>query len=181
MKYDCTAQKLKYESHSTLFNDEQRNLFQTTIRDFEQNQLNIGPANTVSPIFFIEAPGGTGKTFVLNTIAEYLRAKVKVVLANASSGIAAVLLAGGRTAHARFKIPLKVLPDTNCAVTAHSDAGKTIIASYMIIWDESPMISKTVMASVDRLLQNLMSNTNCVGGKVMVFSGEFRQCLPIIF
>ena len=51
----------------------------------------------------------------------------------------------------------------------------------MIIWDESPMISKTAMASVDRLLQNLMSNTKCFGGKVMVFSGDFRQCLPIIF
>ena len=50
----------------------------------------------------------------------------------------------------------------------------------MIIWDESPMISNTVMASVDRLLQNLMSNNNCFGGKVMVFPGDFRQCLPII-
>ena len=73
------------------------------------------------------------------------------------------------------------MPGTDFAVTARSDAGKTIITSDMIIWDESPMISKTVMASVDHLLQNLMSNTNCVGGKVMVFSGEFRQCPPIIF
>ena len=133
--------------------------------------MNIGPANTVSPIFFIYAPGGTGIFFVLNTIAAYLRAKGKVVLVNESSGIAAVLLAGGRNAHARFNIPLKTLPDTDCAVTARSDAGNTIIASDMIIWDESPMISKTVMASVDRLLQNLMSNTKCFGGKVMVFSG----------
>ena len=88
----------------------------------------------------------------MNTIAAYLRAKGKVVLANASSGITAVLITGGRTAHARFNVPLKILPDTDCAVTAHSDSGKTIIASDMILWDEIPMISKTVMASIERLL-----------------------------
>ena len=116
----------------------------------------------------------------MNTIAAYLHAKGKLVLANASSGIAAVILAGGRTAHARFNVPLKILPDTDCAAIARSDAGKTIIASDMILWDEIPMISKTVMASVDRLLQNLMSNTTFFCGKVMVFSGDFCQCLPII-
>ena len=132
-------------------------------------------------LFFIDAPGGTGKTFVLHTIAAYLHAKGKVVLANASSGTVAVLFTGGRTSHARFNICLKHFPDTDCAVTARSDSGKAIIASDMIIWDEGPMISKTFMASVDRLLQNLMSNTKCFGVKVMVFSGDFRQCLPIIF
>ena len=66
LQYDCTAQKLQHETHTALFNDEQQNIFQTIIRDFEQYQLNIGPANTVSPIFFIDAPGGTGKTFVLD-------------------------------------------------------------------------------------------------------------------
>ena len=74
LQYDCTAQLLQYETHSKLFNDEQRNLFQTIIRYFEQYQLNIGPANTVSPISFIDAPGGTGK-FFFNTISAYLRAK----------------------------------------------------------------------------------------------------------
>ena len=141
--------------------------------------MNIGPSNTVSPIFFIDAPGGTGKTFVLNTIAAYLRSKVKVVLANASNGNADILLARGCTAHARFNIPLKNILDTYCEVTARLDAGKTIISSDMIIWDESSMISKTVMASVYRLLQNLISNTNFLGIKVMDFPGDFCQCLPI--
>ena len=29
LQYDCTAQQLQYETHSALFNDEQRNVFQT--------------------------------------------------------------------------------------------------------------------------------------------------------
>jgi ATP-dependent DNA helicase PIF1 len=132
-------------------------------------------------LFFIDAPGGTGKTFVLNTLASYFRSKGKVALSNASSGIAAVLLQGGRTAHSRFGIPLKVLPTTECSITARSTAGKVIIAADLIIWDESPMISKTIMASVDRLLQHLMGRRDApFGGKFVVFSGDFRQCLPIV-
>ena len=132
LQYDCTAQQLQYETHSELFNDEQKNVFQTIIRDFERYQLNIGPAKTISPIFFIDAPGGYWKTFVLNTIAAYLRAKRKLVLANSSCGIAAFLLAGGRTAHVRFKIPLKFLSDTDCAVTASLGCRKD---NYCIRYD----------------------------------------------
>ena len=44
----------------------------------------------------------------MNTIAAYLRAKGKVVISNAYSGITDVLLTVGRTDHAKFKIPLKI-------------------------------------------------------------------------
>ena len=63
LQYDCTSQQLQYETHSALFNDAQRNLFQTIIRSFEQYQLNIGPANTVSPIFLLTLQGVPGKSF----------------------------------------------------------------------------------------------------------------------
>ena len=36
------------------------------------------------------------------------------------------------------------------------------------------------MGSVDRLLQHLMDNHKPFGGKIIIFSGDFRQCLPII-
>ena len=51
----------------------------------------------------------------------------------------------------------------------------------MIIWYESPMISKTFIASVDSLLQNLMSNNKCFGGKDMVFSGDFFNAFLLLF
>ncbi len=59
-------------------------------------------------IFFLDAPGGTGKTFVLNLILAKVRLQRKVALAVASSGIAATLLQGGRTAHSAFKLPLNL-------------------------------------------------------------------------
>ncbi|XP_026398121.1 uncharacterized protein LOC113293891 [Papaver somniferum] len=46
-------------------------------------------------LFFVYGSGGTGKTYLWNTIITGLRAKSKVVLAFASSGIASLLLPGG--------------------------------------------------------------------------------------
>ncbi|GJZ04023.1 replication protein A 70 kDa DNA-binding subunit C-like protein [Tanacetum coccineum] len=54
-----------------------------------------------------QPPGGTWKSFLYNTIIARLRIERKIVLAVASSGIAALLLPGGRTAHRRFIIPLE--------------------------------------------------------------------------
>jgi hypothetical protein len=182
LHYEADEQREAYLSNHDAFNQGQRIVFDTITDDCIQYSRSNTDAesNPLPHIFFIDAPGGTGKTFVLNTLAAYFRSQEKVALCNASSGIAAILLHGGRTAHSRFKIPLKVLPDTDCSITARSNAGKAIIAADVIIWDESPMISKTVFASVDRLLQNLMNNGAPFGGKIMIFSGDFRQCLPIV-
>ncbi|XP_050876133.1 uncharacterized protein LOC127079808 [Lathyrus oleraceus] len=50
-------------------------------------------------VFFVDGPGGTGKTFLYRTLMASLRSRGEIVLATASSGIAATLLPGGRTAH----------------------------------------------------------------------------------
>ena len=57
-------------------------------------------------ILFLDAPGRTGKTFLINRILAKLCSEGKIALATASSGIAATLLTGGRTLHTTFKIPL---------------------------------------------------------------------------
>jgi ATP-dependent DNA helicase PIF1 len=50
-------------------------------------------------VFFLHGYGGTGKTYMWRTLASYLRSQKKIVLTVASSGIASLLLSGGRTAH----------------------------------------------------------------------------------
>ena len=54
-------------------------------------------------ILFLDAPGGTGKTFLINLILAKLRSEGKIALATSSSGIAATLLTGGRP----YTAPLK--------------------------------------------------------------------------
>nr|VDD24785.1 unnamed protein product [Brassica oleracea] len=53
-------------------------------------------------VFFVYGFGGTGKTFLWNILSAAIRSKGDVVLNVASSGIASLLLPGGRTAHSRF-------------------------------------------------------------------------------
>ena len=60
-------------------------------------------------LFFIDGPGGIGKTFLYNLLLGRVRCEGHIALAMASSGIATLLLNGGRTAHSRFKIPVQNL------------------------------------------------------------------------
>ena len=54
--------------------------------------------------FFVDAVGGTGKTFLFNALLAKWRSERKVIPAVASTGIAALLLSQARTAHSSFKV-----------------------------------------------------------------------------
>ena len=98
----------------------------------------------------------------------------------ASSGIASLLLMGGRTAHSRFKLPLELTESSTCSITKQSATAKLLQKARIIIWDEAPMMHRYTFEAVDRTLQDVMCNNKPFGGKVMVLSGDFRQVLPVI-
>ena len=87
----------------------------------------------------MNAPGGCGKTFFLNAILAYARGMGKKCIATASSGIAATLLKGGRTAHSTFGIPIPILNTSTCSIRANSKLGQLILATELLIWDEALM------------------------------------------
>ena len=64
--------------------------------------------NQVGGMFFLDAPGGTGKTFLIRLILSSIGSKNDIALALALSGIAATVLPGGRTAHSALKLPLNI-------------------------------------------------------------------------
>lgn len=55
--------------------------------------------NNRPQFYFVSGHGGTGKTFLWNTIVSYIRAQRKIVLTVASSEVASLLLPNGRTTH----------------------------------------------------------------------------------
>lgn len=57
---------------------------------------------------FLDSPGDTGKTFFISLLFSAIRSQNKIAMALASSGIAATLLDGGRTAHSALKLPLNM-------------------------------------------------------------------------
>lgn len=62
----------------------------------------------------------------------------------ASSGIAATLLDGGRTAHSALKLPLNlhITDSPACKITKKSGMGKVLQTCELIIWDECTMAHK---------------------------------------
>ena len=134
---------------------------------------------------FLHGYGGTGKTFMWRTLASALRSKHEIVLTVATSGIASLLLPGGRTAHSKFKIPVPTLDNSTCKIDHDSDLAELLRQTKLIIWDEAPMAHRYTFECLDRTLKDIMSTANkkCLaifGGKVVVFGGDFRQILPVI-
>ncbi|XP_073362511.1 uncharacterized protein [Aegilops tauschii subsp. strangulata] len=68
-------------------------------------------------IFFVDGPGGTGKTFLYRALLATIRGQGKIAVATATSGVAASVMPGGRTAYSRFKIPLKIDDGAICSFT----------------------------------------------------------------
>ena len=62
--------------------------------------------------FYVDGPGGSGKTFLYETLTRLVHGRGEVALACAMSGIAATLLPGGTTAHALCGLPLGMPPCT---------------------------------------------------------------------
>ena len=74
----------------------------------------------------------------------------------ASSGIAAQLLKGSRTAHSRFKIPFALTAESTCNVILQSDLAKLIQSTDLILWDEALMLNRHAFEALDRTLRDIM-------------------------
>ena len=75
-----------------------------------------------------DSPAGTGKTFTEKVVAARLRGNGRVVLTVASTGIAALQLPGGWTAHPMFKLPLdeNVVRGAFCNIRGESHRAEVI-------------------------------------------------------
>lgn len=130
--------------------------------------------------FFLDGLGGTGKTYVQSCILKKIRSQSQIALAVASTGIASILLQGGRTAHSRFKIPLNATPQSCCSVKKNTDLALLLQKTVLIFWDEAPMQSRYNIEAVDRMLRDIRGVDHLFGGVTICFCGDFRQCLPVV-
>ncbi|XP_021991125.1 ATP-dependent DNA helicase pif1-like [Helianthus annuus] len=177
LSYDRSSLKKELASFLKSLTDEQQKVYQTVM-----NAVAKGNGG----VFFLYGYGGTGKTFLWKTFAAALRSKGEIVLNVASSGIASLLLDGGRTAHSRFVILINVNEDSICFIEPHSELGGLIKETKMIIWDEAPMTHKHCFEALDRTMRDIVRSNNsslqskAFGGKIVLFGGDFRQILLII-
>ncbi|XP_072153727.1 ATP-dependent DNA helicase pif1-like [Bemisia tabaci] len=154
-------------------NEEQREIF----TEISKSIMKTDNTNR----FFIDGPGGTGKTFLYRALYHHLKHNNKKVLCIAWTGIAAILLPGGKTAHRVFKLPLQMTSENDIKPAKLTTALKQILTEVdFIIWDEASMILSTAFQIVNVTLQDLMRNNDPFGGKAVCLGGDFRQLLPVV-
>ncbi|XP_061344252.1 uncharacterized protein LOC133290209 [Gastrolobium bilobum] len=175
--YDSFSLK---EEHDRLLNsltDEQRVVYDKII-----SAVSAG----IGGFFSLYGFGGTGKTFIWNTLSAFVRSRAEIVLNVASSGIASLLLPRGRTTRSKFRIPIQITEDSTCNIKQNSTFAELLSKTKLIIWDEAPMVHKFCFEALDRTLRDVLRfyDISCVdmpfGGKVVVLGGDFRQILPVI-
>ncbi|XP_008180161.1 ATP-dependent DNA helicase PIF1-like [Acyrthosiphon pisum] len=135
----------------------------------------------VPKLFYVDGPGGTGKTTLYGCLIWSLRNMGRSVLSVAFTGIAATLMDGGMTVHSTFGLPFGTLnEDSTSSIAMQSLRARRIREAALIVWDEAPMSPGLQLTVVDRLLKDIMQSELPFGGKTVLFAGDFRQILPMV-
>ncbi|XP_074361953.1 uncharacterized protein LOC141702153 [Apium graveolens] len=177
LDYDRAALKILHEKSLNALNYFQKSAYDAILHSVEHDE---------GKLFFVSGHGGTGKTFLWDTIASKLRSESLIVLPVATSGLASLLLPNGRTAHSRFRIPLDITAESTCEIKHGTQLAKLLQKTSLIIWDEAPMTHKYCFEALDKTLRDLLSTryadsrTKPFGGLTVVCGGDFRQILPVI-
>ena len=50
----------------------------------------------------------------------------------------------------------------------------------LVVWDECTMAHEKCIEAVDNTLRDIRQNNLVVGGITVLFSGDFRQTLPVV-
>lgn len=191
IKYDWTriagVQNPLLEEHRAYDPEEQ-----LTIANRLHDQLNDGQlavfntiidaiSNRHSRVFFLKGSAGTGKTFLYKVICAQIRSEGKVVIVASSSGLSALLIPGGRTAHSIFRIPIRDLNEFSlCKVAKDSHRADLFREAVAIIWDEVGAQHRHAIEAVDRSLRDIRNCERPFGGIPTILGGDFMQTLPVV-
>lgn len=149
--YDIHIEAAKARERLSKLNAKQRKIF-----DEVMSSLSHGSGR----IFFIDAPGGTGKTFLINAILSAVRADGHIAIATALSAIASKLLEGGTTLHSKLKVPIDIKKDSICSFTNLCGIGKLFKEAKLLVIDEGPMGHRHIFEAVSRSVKLEVSVSN---------------------
>ncbi|EED17191.1 conserved hypothetical protein [Talaromyces stipitatus ATCC 10500] len=141
------------------FNDDQRAAFDRIVTSLEN------PGSNYSN-FYIQGPGGIGKTFLYRALYLYFVGRGKTVFCIASSGIAALLLPNGCIAHSQFRIPLDTKEHSVCDIKVQSQLAQQLRQANLIVWDKVPMTSRYIFEAVDCTLRDVTKSEDSLFGGI---------------
>ncbi|GFU82926.1 ATP-dependent DNA helicase [Trichonephila clavipes] len=154
-------------------NQEQKEIYDKILNSISSNS---------GQCYSLDSPGGTGKTFLINLLLAKIRCERSIAIAVASSGIAATLIDGGKTAHSAFKLPLNLhhSESVNCNISKQSDMAHVLREAKLIIWDECTMAHEKGIEALNRTLHDIRGCNQIMRGLTVLLSGDFRQTLPVV-
>ena len=135
--------------------------------------------NKLQNCFYMDGPGGRGKTFIYSTLYHLLTENNINVQTMAFTGIATTLLPHGKTVHKTFSLPVSLYSDSLSNIKIQSKDAKKFKDTDVFIWDKAPMAPRYAIEIINKTLQDIMGNKKVFGGKIMILRGDFRQLLPV--
>ena len=137
---DNQTKKNWYHKHCS------ENIITSFLHSNNKNVLNYGTGG----IYVLDAPSWTGKTFLISLILATIRSHDEIALALVSSGIAATLLEGDRTAHSALKSPLNIQSNETptCNISKNSAMTKILQQCNLIVWDECTTTHKNIFGGI---------------------------------
>ena len=172
MNYDPQSESMLAHIQIDSLNSHQRSAF---------NHIWQSILGKQGKMFFVDGFGGTGKTYLYQTLCHAVRAQNIIIICVASTRLAGLLLPGGQTAHSMFKIPIDTLDeDSMCHIPKESLRAKLLKAADTIIYDECLMAHCHCFKALDRTLQDVRNCQRPFRGLTIVFGRDFQQILPVI-
>jgi len=169
-KYDSMEQLQLFNHLNILYPN---NYGQKNVQDVILNAIDNGGKK----FFFIDGPGGTGKTTVINKLVAAIRSKGKLVKICASTTLAATLYDDATTAHNLFNFPVVDECDKDmeekqmCQFT--EERIELLENIHAVVWDEFISNHREIFESVILQLKH-------VKNLIFICAGDFRQILPVV-
>ena len=134
-------------------NTQQRNLLEIVLHIVHANAEEGSQPHVCC--YYVDAPGGCGKTYLFNRLAVHLQQHNHKVACAAWTGIAATLMVNGRTVHNLFKLPVPIVETSTCNVSPTSKHADILRSQSLFIIDEASMIPTHALHAIDRCLQDI--------------------------
>lgn len=139
---------------------------------------NLGPLHKKKwPFFFITGSAGTGKSYLLNLIVNWLRATNKNYLLMAPTGVAAQSI-GGLTIHSALRITQSEAGFQSLALY-DQDFRKQLLKIKVLIIDEISMVSASLFTFLANMFAQIHNISICFGGISVIVVGDLAQLPPV--
>ncbi|XP_076035390.1 uncharacterized protein LOC143021665 [Oratosquilla oratoria] len=144
------------EVNPEVLNIEQRYVFNCVINAVSELDRGL---ETNHRLFYLDAPGGSGKTFLFNMIHDYLVAQNVAVSTSAWTGIAATLLKNGKTLHSVFNLPVPLTETITCNIPPNSDQAN-ILRQNMRTNENEQVFSQWLLQIGNGRVQSSLDNVS---------------------